>query len=269
MKRLENANCFLLDLDGTVYFSNGKKTELIKGAASATLQLQKRGRVIFLTNNSSKSAAAYYQKLAALGLSLFPDDVYTSGQSAADFLREFYPNKKVFLLGTRELKEEFLAAGIKLCRKNPDVVVTSFDKTLTYARLEKACRFIAGGAVYVATHIDRMCPTFGGFIPDIGCITAYIKEATGLLPSFTCGKPSAIMAENIKKRFGAEGKRTVMIGDRLHTDISFAKNNGFCSALVLSGETKENDVPRSEIKPDYIFDSLAELAMICRKADKQ
>jgi HAD superfamily hydrolase (TIGR01450 family) len=140
-------------------------------------------------------------------------------------------------------------------------VVVAFDQTLTYEKLASACRYISGGVPYIATHPDFTCPIEGGqFIPDCGAIIELIKAATGISPLQVMGKPNPLMVEMLVRDSGLDKKEVAVIGDRLYTDIAAGANSGLISILVLSGETRKEDVHACKIKPDYIFPSVKELA---------
>ncbi|HOJ09793.1 MAG TPA: HAD-IIA family hydrolase [Clostridiales bacterium] len=140
--------------------------------------------------------------------------------------------------------------------EKPDVVVVSFDLTLTYEKISRACTFIREGAVFIATHMDLNCPTEDGFIPDCGSICAMVTASTGVKPRYL-GKPFEETIEMIEHITGYTKDEMVIIGDRLYTDIATGFNNGVASILVLTGETKLEDLEESQIKPDYVFPSLS------------
>ena len=257
MVNLKDIKLFLLDQDGTLYLSD----KPIMGAAAAVKRMRQAGAgVCFLTNNSSKSSANYLAKLTRLGFEPKQEEIYTSSLATIEYLKQHYPRKKVYLLGTKALEIEFLHHGIKVVQKSPDIVVAGYDTELTYQKLCDACVHISRGAGYIATHPDLTCPAEGGlFLPDTGSFIALINAATGRLPEAVCGKPNAPMADGIKRHFGFEAPQIAMVGDRLSTDMQFAKDFGFVSILVLSGETTEKMLKKSDIKPDLVLNSVAEL----------
>ncbi|MBR2988897.1 MAG: HAD family hydrolase, partial [Clostridia bacterium] len=131
-EKFEQVKCFLLDMDGTIYLDN----EVIDGAIDAVNRMRKKGKVIFLTNNSSRSKDAYVERLGKLGFNATDDEVFTSGNATAEYLNTFYKNKKIFLFGTESLANEFREAGITLTDERPDLIVLAFDITFDYDRLE-------------------------------------------------------------------------------------------------------------------------------------
>ncbi len=252
--RLKNAELFVLDMDGTVYLGDTP----INGAVEFVETLrQKNKRFMFFTNNASKTKPFYKEKLFRLGFG--ECDIMTSGDVTVNYLKRHCPGKTVYLLGTKLLKDDMMASGINLVEtEDADVAVSSFDTELTYAKLKTMCDAVRKGALYLSTHPDFNCPLDGGRqIPDSGAIAAAITAATGVKPKYL-GKPYPETAEAIHDRTGIPAERTVSVGDRLYTDMALAKNSGMISALVLSGETKAEDVSTSA-PPDYVFDSVFDM----------
>jgi 4-nitrophenyl phosphatase len=249
---LEDKKLFILDMDGTFYLGD----IIIGGSLDFIQKLKEKGKkFIFFTNNASKIAKDYKDKLLGMGLHVNEEDIITSGDVTIEYLLKNFPKKKVYLVGTSSLEESFRKAGISLVEKSPDVVVVSFDLTLTYEKISKACTFIREGAHFIATHMDFNCPTEHGFIPDCGSICAMITASTGVKPKFL-GKPFEETVDMIENLTGYKKSEMVIIGDRLYTDIATGFNNKITTALVLTGETKLEDLKETNIKPDFIFQSL-------------
>ena len=250
----KDIDCFLLDLDGTIYFGN----RLIDGVKEALERMRKNKRVVFLTNNSSATREFYVNKLSRMGIPVTKSDVYTSANATQDWLKTNRPQSKLFMLASPEVEGEFRAAGLNVGDKNPDTVVLTFDKTLTFDKLAVACDLIDKGAYYIATHPDVTCPIDGGALPDIGSFMRLIEGTTGKTPDLICGKPYGIIAECASKMTGVPLDRTAMIGDRLSTDMRFAIDNGLKSVLTLTGETNMQTYTESGLKVDKIINSVAE-----------
>ncbi len=247
---------FLLDMDGTVYLGD----ELIGDMKNTLEALRRSGRrIVYCTNNSSKAAKEYEQKLARLGIFGEGDEVYTSGIAAEQYLREFYAGKKVYLVGTEGLKAEFAAAGIPLAEEDAEVAVLAYDTTLTFDKLVKINRLIVEGKPYIATHPDAVCPAKGVFPPDVGSFIELLRCSSGRSPDVVCGKPYTVMGDCIRRRLHLPPRRICMAGDRPHTDIRFANNNGFHGILVLSGETDAALAERTPDRPEAIAKSLNEI----------
>lgn len=247
-------DCFLLDLDGTIYIGNS----VIDGAREAVRRMQRDKRTIFLTNNSSATREFYVKKLCNMGFRATKEDVYTSANATEHYLLENAPDAKLYILASPEVTEEFGEAGLDVDSADPDTVVLTFDKTLTFAKLARAVELISGGAKYIATHPDMTCPIENGFLPDIGSFIRLIEGATGRSPDIICGKPYAIMAKSLSDFTGVPLSKTAMVGDRLSTDMKFARDNGLKAVLTLTGEATESDYDKSGLKVDKIINTIAE-----------
>lgn len=253
---LKDKKLFVLDMDGTFYLGG----QILDGSLDFIRALRETDRsFLFFTNNSSKTAAFYREKLAGMGCMVASHDILTSGDVTIDYLRHEQPGKKVFLLGTDSLRESFHDAGILLTEGKPDIVVLGFDMSLSYERLSRACTFIRSGAAFIATHPDINCPTEDGFIPDCGAMIAMITASTGVKPK-VLGKPHRETLDAVMHLTGYKKEQIAFVGDRLYTDIAIGANSGTTSILVLSGETSREDLAHSDVQPDYIFPSLRQLA---------
>lgn len=166
----------------------------------------------FYRINSSKSPKTYIDKLAKMGCYIKRNQIITSGDVMIQYLKEYYPEKKVYLVGTPDLEENFRENGILLTREMPDVVVIGFDMTLTYEKLERACTYIRNGAVFLATHLDINCPTKDGFIPDCGAMCAAISLSTGKEPKYV-GKPFKETVDMVLEMTGAKREAMSFVGD--------------------------------------------------------
>ena len=255
MKPLKDIKCFVLDMDGTIYL--GEK--LLPGVQEFLSYLRETGRdFIFLTNNSSKDATYYAKKLAGLGIECSVDNILTSGEATALYLKNIKKSKKVYLVGTPVLEEEFTRHGLLLTEDQPDHVVLGFDTTLTYEKLVISCDLIRDGVSFIATHPDFNCPTEKGYIPDCGAMTALIKSSTGIDPQ-VIGKPNKEIVDALLTKKDYTVDQMAMVGDRLYTDVATGCNAGMVAVLVLSGESKESDIEGSVSKPNYVFDHVGRL----------
>ena len=247
---------YVLDMDGTIYL--GKN--LIEGSLDFIEKVREVNKnFIFFTNNSSKTSLFYKDKLAKMGCNVEEKDIMTSGDVTIEFLKTNYSGKKVFILGTPLLEDSFKDNGIELVEDNPDIVVVAFDMTLTYEKLEKACTFIRNGATFLATHLDINCPTEDGFIPDCGAMCELITKSTGVLPKYL-GKPCPETIDMVLSITGFKKEEVAFVGDRIYTDVATGVNNGAKGFLVLTGETKIEDVDISSVRPTCVYDSLKEMS---------
>ncbi|MFA6693446.1 MAG: HAD-IIA family hydrolase [Bacillota bacterium] len=259
---LKHKKLFLLDMDGTIYIDNtlfDKTLDFLDYIKSVG------GKYIFITNNSSKSVNDYIDKLQRMSIDVDLTNFLTSSQATAVFLQEKYPNKKIYVLGTESLKTEFKNANIKVTDKyeeDIDLLVAGFDTELVYQKLHDACVLLLTKDVdFIATNPDLVCPTSFGSIPDCGSICRMLETATGRAP-FYVGKPNPMMIDMAIKKSGFTKDETLVIGDRIYTDIASGLNAGVDAALVLSGETKLEDLKNFSQKPDFIFKDIGELLSV-------
>ena len=258
--RLRAAQAYLLDLDGTMYVDD----QLLPGAATLLEILAARGaRHLFLTNNSAAAAEEYRDRLAALGIPATRDQILTSGDATVAFLLQQTPHRSAFVVGTPALVAAFAAGGIDTGAEDPDCVVVGYDRTLTYAKLEEACRLLFAGKPYYATHPDRTCITSRGLVPDVAAIIAACEATTGRSPR-VLGKPFPEMVAAALGRLGARPDETVMIGDQLDTDMTMAARAGILGVLVLSGETSAERLAAWPDRPPIVCAYVGEVADMLR-----
>ena len=247
-------------MDGTIYLGGS----VFPFAVDFIRHLRESGRrILFFTNNASHSDTFYLEKLSRLGFSPAPSEILSSGDVTIAFLNRHRVGKSVYLVGTPELEEMFRQGGVPLIgpkEEHADIVVTSFDTTLTYEKLDAACRYIRGGAEYLCTHPDYNCPTETGFLPDSGAIAAFVTASTGKTPRFF-GKPYEDTVSMICEVTGTAREEMCIFGDRLYTDIALGKKHGVTAVLVLSGETtsEQAEEAKPEDRPDLLYPSLAEV----------
>lgn len=273
LARLAKIKHVALDMDGTIYLGN----TLFPYTTGFLKTLDECGiGYSFLTNNPTKSVQDYIGKLRGMGIEADEGNMYTTSIAAVDYIREHYPSaKRLFMLGTPSMVSQFRKAGFDECADSPDdipdVLVGSFDMTLTYSRLCRAAWWASQGIPYIATNPDKVCPTSEKTVlVDCGSICKCIEYATGRRPDVTLGKPDPNMLQGIVRRHGLKPDEIAMAGDRLYTDIAMARNAGALGVLVLSGETTlETAIAASEpsekgkapemFSPELIVRDIAEL----------
>lgn len=252
---LDQTELFVIDMDGTFYC--GEK--MIDGALDFLKAVVKRGKqFLFFTNNTSRAPEEYIEKLHRMGCDISRSQIMTAGDVTIRYLKTYYGDQRVYLMGTPQLERQFADAGIRLSEDDAEIVMTAFDMTLTYEKLDRGCRLIREGASFMATHPDINCPVEGGFLPDCGAICAAITLSTGREPRYF-GKPYKETVEMIVDSMKVPVGQIGFVGDRLYTDIATGVNHGGKGFLVLTGETVPEDLETSEVKPDAVFESLGEM----------
>ena len=257
---IKDKKLYIFDMDGTIYLGGIPFDFAIKYIKNLRAAGKK---VLFFTNNASHTSPFYLKKLSRLGYEPTADEIMTSGDVTFEFLKRYRDGKSVYMVATDELIEEYRAKGINVLNgkvedpREADIVITGFDTSLTYEKLNIACRLIRNGAEYLSTHPDFNCPTEDGYIPDSGAIAALVTASTGKTPTYF-GKPYKETIEMIGEATGFSNDEMCIFGDRLYTDIALGKSFGVCSVLVLSGETQQADVDAAAEKdrPDFVFNSL-------------
>jgi HAD superfamily hydrolase (TIGR01457 family) len=251
----------MIDLDGTVY----KGGNVIPGAQDLIKFLKKEKiPFVFLTNNSSDTRDYYFKKLTSMGFPIARENILTSTTAAVRFLKERRAGKNVYVIATPDVADEIADMGVPNCGENPDIVLLTFDRTITFDKINKAYRHIMDGSELIATHPDDLCPTEDGYDVDIGQFIKMLSHLTGAVPT-VIGKPNSLMLEMAAEEMGADKSRTLMVGDRLYTDIAMAAYAGTDSVLVLTGETQMSDLDKSEVKPTYVVGSVVEIPDLITK----
>src|SRR5215218_3092450 len=253
---------YVFDLDGTIYLGD----EPLPGAKRLILKLRELGkRVIFLSNNPTKDPGMYAEKLGKLGLKTPASEIVYTVVTMTRWLLSNHPEATVFPISEEPLKNSRSEAGIRIS-ENPeeiDIVIASYDCGFDYRKLQIAFDAIwfYKRAMLVTTNPDRYCPFPGGRgEPDAAAIVAAIEACTGAKCQVNVGKPDPIMLETIMELVGLDAKECVMTGDRLYTEIRMAKDAGMPSAVVLTGETSEEDLAgETEVLPDYTLERIDQL----------
>jgi 4-nitrophenyl phosphatase len=247
---------YILDLDGVVYL--GKN--IIPGADRAVDRLRDAGkRVIFLTNNSTRSRESVAERLESLGIRCSGSDVITSAYAASVYIKEQYGPSTIYCIGEQGLVEELEQEGHTLSDLNVDLVLVGLDKEFNYHKLKLGLDNLRAGAGFIATNTDALLPTESGFLPGAGSMVAALKTASGKDP-VVIGKPNKPIMDVLLNEYGLKREECVMIGDRLETDILAGINAGMRTVLVLTGASSIGDIELSGIQPDTILDSLVDLA---------
>ena len=258
MGRLQDKRLFLLDMDGTIYLDD----RLFDGVTAFLSRIrEKGGRYLFLTNNSSKGVEGYIEKLNGMGIATGREDYLTSVDAAIDLLRRRYPGRRCYVQGTRSFYDQLAAAGIPVTCDREDgaeILLSGFDRELTFQKLEDACILLNRGVPFVATNPDWVCPTWYGSVPDCGSVCRMLTTATGREP-VVIGKPQPQMALLAMERTGFSPEQTVLLGDRLYTDVACGVNAGIDTVFVLSGEGTMADIDTYRIHPTWVYPDIGTL----------
>lgn len=254
---IRDAEAFIFDMDGVLY--RGKQA--LPGVNEIIAALEARGLPYLLaTNNSTATPADYVRRMAGYGVTVTESHLQTSATATRDYLKRELPDGAVLLpIGAAALTEQLQAGTTFKITDDPaeDVaaVVVGLDQGFTYERMTRAMKAIRNGARFIATNADATLPVEDGVLPGAGTMIAAIATASGRQPT-VIGKPETLMMTSAVAQLGTSASKTVMIGDRLDTDILAAARAGLTTALVLTGVTTRDDLAGSDIVPDYVFTDL-------------
>ena len=249
------AECWLTDMDGVLV----REEHALPGAAEFLQRLVDKGRpFLVLTNNSIFTPRDLSARLARSGLTVPEESVWTSGMATAAFLADQKPGGSAYVIGETGLTTPLHEAGYTLTDVDPDFVVLGETRIYSFSTITRAVRLILGGARFIATNPDVSGPSEEGPLPATGSVAAMITKATGRDPYFV-GKPNPMMFRSAMNRIQAHSESTVMVGDRMDTDVVAGIEAGLRTFLVLSGSTQRADVERFPFRPSEIVDSIQDL----------
>ncbi|MBQ6394763.1 MAG: HAD-IIA family hydrolase [Atopobiaceae bacterium] len=255
---LRDKTLWLFDMDGTIY----EDERVFDGTVDLLNTIRAQGgRYVFITNNSSKNVTDYVAKVNRMGIDADVEDFFTSVEATAQHLHKNHPGELVYCQGTKSLVAQLRDFGIDVTEEVDDrasVVLIGFDTELTMEKLRRTCIMLGKDVTYLATNPDLVCPTSFGFEPDCGSMAISLKNATGKMP-VVIGKPEPTMVYRVMEKFETAPEKTVLVGDRLYTDIATAINADVTSICVLTGEATLADLEVTEFVPTYIFDSVREI----------
>lgn len=250
-----NRKSYIMDMDGVIYAED----VLIDGAKDFIEVLTKRGnKFLFLTNNSRQTPLDLSKKLAMLGIEVLPKRIFTSAIATAMFLNRQKPRGSAYVIGDMGLYNALHDVGYNITEFHPDYVVVGETRTYSYEVIEKACNFILQGARFIGTNPDPTGPKELGIAPAAGALAAPIEKATGVKPYFI-GKPNPLMMRTALQKLGSHSENTVMIGDRMNTDVVAGIETGLETILVLTGVTSRDEVKRYPYQPSRICTSIREV----------
>ncbi len=254
---LADKKLFLFDIDGTIAVGS----TLFDGSAELLSYIEAiGGKACYITNNSTKSNADYVTKFKdSFGITASEDQFVTSGYMTTRFLKEHFAGKTIYVMGTASFVAELKKNGL-LVTQEPETdiscVLVGYDSELTYEKLTKTCQVLSTMNVpYYATNPDLCCPIDFGFIPDCGAICEMLHSSTGKSPVYL-GKPAGEVVTLCMDRFGFSREQTIVVGDRLYTDIACGINAGVETCVLYTGEATPEEVASSPYHPDYCYDTV-------------
>ncbi len=248
------AECWLIDMDGVLVHEG----HALPGAPEFLARLAERERrFLVLTNNSIFTPRDLAARLAHSGLQVPEESIWTSALATADFLSSQMPGGSAYVIGEAGLTTALYETGFTLTDIKPDYVVLGETRTYSFEAITRAIRLVGSGARFIATNPDVTSPSSEGPLPATGSVAAMITKATGAQPYFV-GKPNPMMFRSAMNRIQAHSETTVMIGDRMDTDVVAGIEAGLETMLVLTGSTRASDVARYPYRPTRVLESIAE-----------
>jgi NagD protein len=255
MTTLRPVQSYLMDMDGVIV----REDHLVPGADRFVARLREAGkRFLVLTNNSRHAPRDLAAHLRRLGLDVKDDDIWTSAMATARFLSDQRPDGSAYVIGESGLTTALHEAGYTQTDHDPDYVVLGETRTYSFERITRAVRLIQRGARFIATNPDDTSPSPEGPLPATGAVAAMISRASGVEPYYV-GKPNPLMMRSALRRIDAHSESTVMIGDRMNTDIVSGIEAGMRTVLVLTGSTDRATAESFPYRPTRIVDSIADL----------
>ncbi|MCS6845278.1 MAG: HAD-IIA family hydrolase [Caldilineales bacterium] len=252
---METRKNFLIDMDGVLVA--GRKA--IPGARQFIERLQAAGvKFLVLTNNPLYAPGDLAHRLQNLGLDIPADRIFTPAMATARFLAWQKPQGTAFVIGESGLTSALHEVGYVITDINPDYVVLGETHAYNLEMITKAIRLVAAGAHFIATNPDPSGPGEGGIVPACGAMAALIEKASGFSPFFV-GKPNPLMMRTALNYLNVHSEDTIMVGDRMDTDIIGGIQTGMETILVLTGVTRREDVRRYPYQPTRIVNSVADI----------
>ncbi|WP_029137732.1 HAD-IIA family hydrolase [Nakamurella lactea] len=246
---------YLMDMDGVLVHEE----HLVPGADEFIAELTERGLdYLVVTNNPIFTRRDLTARLSATGLNIPEDRIWTSALATGEFLKSQRPHGTAFVIGEVGLTTALHEAGYIITDRDPDYVVLGETRTYSFEALTTAIRLINGGARFVATNPDPTGPSRNGVLPAAGAVAALIEKATGRSPYFV-GKPNPLMMRSALRALGAHSESTLMIGDRMDTDVIAGLEAGLATILVLTGISSRDSMDAYPYRPSMVLDSVAEL----------
>ncbi len=255
LKSLQAKKAFICDMDGVIYHGN----QLLPGVSEFVDWLHQNNKAfLFLTNSSERSPRELKEKLSRLGIEVSTSNFYTSALATAAFLAQQKPGGSAFVVGEPGLINALYEAGFSINDTAPDYVVVGDTRSYSYEKLEQACFLVQKGAKLIGTNPDVTAPSEKGIVPATGALISPIEQTTGV-NAYYVGKPNPLMMRNGLKKLGTLREDTVIIGDRMDTDIIAGIESEIETVLVFSGVTQPEDLHRFAYRPNYQVSGVGEI----------
>lgn len=255
IEEMRSKKAFLCDMDGVIYHGN----RLLPGAAEFVEWLRREGKAfLFLTNSSERTPRELSEKLRRMGIDVEAEHFYTSALATAAFLASQKPAGSAYVIGQAGVISALYDAGYSMNDVDPDYVVVGETAEYDYPKIVRAVRHVLNGAKLIGTNPDVTGPAEGGLVPATGALMAPIELTTGS-KAYYVGKPNPLMMRQALKQIGCRREETVIVGDRMDTDIIAGIESEIATVLVLTGVTSEADLGRFAYRPDWVLPGVGQI----------
>ena len=255
IKKILDKKGFIIDMDGVIYHGNN----LLPGALKFVNWLKtKKKNFLFLTNSSERSPRELKQKLERLDVEVNEDHFYTSALATASFLARQCPGGSAYVIGDAGLTNALYDVDFSMNDVNPDYVIVGETRTYSFEKIEHAAQLVMGGAKLIGTNPDLTGPSEAGIVPATKALISPIELTTGKKAYFV-GKPNPLMMRDAMKKLGTKREETIIIGDRMDTDVISGIESEIDTILVLSGVTDEEVIKQFAYRPDFIMNGIGDI----------
>lgn len=255
IEKIKGKAGFIIDMDGVIYHGN----KLLPGVTEFLSWLEaSEKKYLFLTNASQRTPKELYEKLKRLGINVGEEHFYTSALATASFLASQKPNGSAFIIGDAGLIHAMYSVGYTTNNVNPDYVVVGDTSGYNFEKIEQAVNLVLKGARLIGTNPDISGPVENGITPSVKALIAPIEIASGKKAYFV-GKPNPLMMRIALRKLGVKREDTIVIGDRMDTDIRCGLESEIDTLLVLSGITSREDIDKYPYRPQYVLNGVADL----------
>ena len=255
MENIRAKKGFICDMDGVIYHGN----KILDGVKEFIEWLNKENKeYLFLTNSPERTPLELSRKLSRMGLEVTEDHFYTSALATAKFIKTQMENASAYVIGEGGLMNALYDAGIYMNDVNPDYVIIGETRTYNFEKIEKAVHLVNKGARLIGANPDETGPTEAGIVPATGALIAPIEIATGKRAYFI-GKPNPFIIRHAMRKLNTHSVDTVIIGDRMDTDILSGIESSIDTVLVLSGVTSKDGIDKFPYRPKYVLDGVGDI----------